>query len=226
MVGIIQEFKQKIGQEAERIIATGLNLEQRGKKYRCLNPYAHRNGDNTPSMSWDPNRLQFYCFGCGLKIDIYSYYKDHLNYTHKEIMREFGMASDFKNLSIQKNRETFMQQVKLLQPITQECIDYILKRGITKETIDAFELQSYKGRIAFPYYKYETLVGVKTRLPKKYNKETDGEKMLSLKGSKPYLFNAKNLELGGELIVCEGEFDCMVLWQCGYKNVVSGFNPL
>ena len=221
MTDIIQEFKQKIGQEAERIIATGLNLEQRGKKYRCLNPYAHRNGDNTPSMSWDPNRLQFYCFGCGLKIDIYSYYKDHLNYTHKEIMREFGMASDFKNLSIQKNRETFMQQVKLLQPITQECIDYILKRGITKETIDAFELQSYKGRIAFPYYKYETLVGVKTRLPKKYNKETDGEKMLSLKGSKPYLFNAKNLELGGELIVCEGEFDCMVLWQCGYKNVVS-----
>ena len=45
--------------------------------------------------------------------------------------------------------------------------------------------------------------------------------MLSLKGSKPYLFNAKNLELGGELIVCEGEFDCMVLRQCGYKNVVS-----
>lgn len=217
----IQEFKRKVGQAAEHIIATGLNLERRGNKYRCLNKYAHRHGDNNPSMSWDPNALQFLCFGCGMKTDIYSYYKEHLNYSHNEIMREFGLADDYKGLSMQRNRETFTSQVKELKPITQECIDYIVLRGITKETIDAFELQTFKDRIAFPYYKLETLVGVKTRLPRKHNKETDGEKMLSVTGSKPYLFNAKNIELGGELIVCEGEFDCMVIWQCGFKNVVS-----
>ena len=32
----------------------------------------------------------------------------------------------------------------------------------------------------------------------------------------------QNIEPGGdELILCEGEFDCMVIWQCGFKNVVS-----
>jgi len=217
----IQDFKNRIGQDAEGIIATGLNLERRGNKYRCLNRYAHRHGDNNPSMSWNPNALQFLCFGCGMKIDIYSYYKDHLNYSHNEIMREFGLADDYQKLSMQRNRDTFTNQVKELRPITQECVDYISKRGITKETMQAFELQTYKDRIAFPYYKFETLVGVKTRLPRKHCKETDGEKMLSVTGSKPYLFNAKNIELGGDLIVCEGEFDCMVLWQCGFKNVVS-----
>ena len=148
MVGIIQEFKQKIGQEAERIIATGLNLEQRGKKYRCLNPYAHRNGDNTPSMSWDPNRLQFYCFGCGLKIDIYSYYKDHPNYTHKEIMRNSAWQATSKLLSY---RRTVKPSCSKSNSCNQLPGMYRLySAGITKETIDAFELQSYKGRIAFP----------------------------------------------------------------------------
>lgn len=217
----IQEFKREVGQAAEHIIATGLNLEHKGNKYRCLNRYAHRHSDKNPSMSWDPNALQFLCFGCGMKIDIYSYYKDHLNYSHNEIMREFGLTNDYKGLSMQRNRETFTSQIKELKPISQECIDYIAIRGIAKETVEAFELKTYKDRIAFPYYKLETLVGVKTRLPRKHNKETDGEKMLSVTGSKPYLFNAKNIELGGDLLICEGEFDCMVLWQCGFKNVVS-----
>ena len=47
-------------------------------------------------------------------------------------------------------------------------------------------------------------------------------KMTSITGSKPFLFNSKNIEPGGdELIICEGEFDCMIIWQCGIKNVVS-----
>ena len=53
-------------------------------------------------------------------------------------------------------------------------------------------------------------------------KNPGNPKMTSITGSKPYLFNSKNIEPGGdELILCEGEFDCMVIWQCGFKNVVS-----
>ena len=32
----IQQIKDKYGQEAEQIIANGLQLEMKGKKYRCL----------------------------------------------------------------------------------------------------------------------------------------------------------------------------------------------
>ena len=64
----IQEIKDRHGQQAENIIANGLNLMKVGKKYRCPNIYAHKHGDRNPSMSWDPNALQFYCFGCVLML--------------------------------------------------------------------------------------------------------------------------------------------------------------
>ncbi|WP_353096357.1 DnaB-like helicase C-terminal domain-containing protein [Tissierella praeacuta] len=214
----IQEIKDKYGQEAENIISNGLGLRKKGKKYHCPNTFAHRNGDKDPSMSWDPNALQFYCFGCGMKIDIYGYYKDHLNYTHQEIVRELLGKSNHNHTTIQKNRDAFLQEIRKITPITKECIDYIKLRGITESTIKKFNLATYDGYIAFPYYKYETAVGYKIRKPMK---DPGKPKMKSITGSKPYLYNIQNIEEGMELIICEGEFDAMIIDQCGYTNVVS-----
>ena len=214
----ISEIKRKFGQSAEMIIANGLGLVIKGKKYRCPNSFAHKNGDRTPSMSWDPNSLQFHCFGCGMNIDIYEYYRKHLNYTHGEVVRELLGTEDYKQTSMQKNRDKFQDEVKKIVPITQPCIDYIKKRGLTEETIKKFQLMTYDGKIAFPYIKYETVIGYKTRKP---IKNPGQPKMMSITGSKPYLFNAQNIEFTDELIICEGEFDCMIVDQCGYSNVVS-----
>lgn len=214
----IQEIKDRHGQAAESIIANGLNIVKVGKKYRCPNIYAHKRGDKDPSMSWDSNALQFYCFGCGMKIDLYGYYKDHLNYTHQEIVRELLGETDYKKTSIQKNRDIFTDEAKKVGAINQECIDYIKLRGITKDTITKFNLGTYQGQIAFPYYKYGTVIGYKTRKPLK---DPGKPKMKNITGSKPYLYNIQNIEEGLELIICEGEFDCMIIDQCGYSNVVS-----
>lgn len=218
ILGEIQKIKEKYGQEAEIIIANGLNLKKAGKKYHCPNIYAHKHGDRDPSMSWDPNALQFYCFACGMKIDLYSYYREHLNYTHQEIVREMLGETDYKNTSIQKNRDAFVEEIKKVGPITKECIDYIKLRGITEETIKKFNLGTYEGYIAFPYYKYEAVIGYKIRKPLK---DPGKPKMRSIPGSKPYLYNIQNIDNGIELIICEGEFDAMVIYQCGYQNVVS-----
>ena len=215
----IQEIKNKYGQSAEGIISSGLGLVRKGSKYRCPNGIAHKNNDRNPSMSWDSNALQFHCFTCGMNIDIYAYYRDHLNYSHQEIVRELLGKEEHSKTSIYKNRMTFDTELKKLAPITQECINYIKLRGLTEGTIKQFQLMSYQGEIAFPYYRYETVVGVKRRKPLK---DPGKPKMLSLTGSKPYLFNAQNIpDDEDELIICEGEFDCMCLWQCGFKNVVS-----
>lgn len=214
----IQRIKEKFGQSAKDIIASGLNLVQKGSKFRCPNGGGHKNDDRNPSMSWDPNALQFYCFGCGLKIDLYGYYREHLNYTHQEIIRDLLEKDDYVKTDIYKNRATFDTELKRLSPIAPECIDYITVRGITEETVKCFQLMTYKGYIAFPYYRFETVVGVKLRKPIKNPKP----KMISITGSKPYLYNAQNIPEGAsELIICEGEFDCMILHQCGFPNSVS-----
>jgi twinkle protein len=153
-----------------------------------------------------------------MKIDIYGYYKDHLNYSHQEILRELLGTTDYKATSMQTNRDTFSSELINIKPVTQECIDYMCVRGLTAETITKFKIQSCRGNIAFPYYKFETVVGYKLRKPMK---NPPSPKLTSLTGSKPYLFNAQNIVMGAELIICEGEFDCMVIDQCGYSNVVS-----
>ncbi|HCS73019.1 MAG TPA: hypothetical protein DIW17_04000 [Clostridiales bacterium] len=214
----IQEIKAKYEQAAEEIITSGLNLVRKGSKYRCPNAIAHKNSDRNPSMSWDRNAMQFHCFTCGLNIDIYGYYRDHLNYTHQEVVKELLGEVEHTQTSIYRNRMTFQDELKKITPITQECIDYIKLRGLTEKTIKQFQLMSYQGEIAFPYYRFETIVGYKRRKPLK---DPGKPKMLSLKGSKPYLFNAQNVSDTDEIIICEGEFDAMCIWQSGNKNVVS-----
>lgn len=214
----IKEIKSKYGQSAESIISSGLNIVKVGKKYRCPNNFKHKHGDRDPSMSWDSEALHFFCFGCGMKIDLYGYYKEHLNYTHSEVIRELLTESDYKNTTMQKSRDTFTSESNKVQAITKECLDYIKLRGINEDTVTKFNLGTYKGDIAFPYYKYESVIGYKTRKP---TKDPGKPKMKSVTGSKPYLYNIQNTEESAELILCEGEFDCMVISQCGYQNVVS-----
>lgn len=215
----IEDVKQKYGEEAEQIIATGLNLIKKGKMYRCVNNLAHKHGDRTPSMSWDKKLLQFHCFTCGMNIDIYGYYREHLNYSHVEVVRELLGATTYKDIEMQKSRDNFIVEVKKVMTITNDCISYIKTRGITEDTIKQFNIGSYKSQIAFPYYKYESVVGYKLRKPVK---DPEKPKMTNITGSKPYLFNSKNIDIdNSELIMCEGEFDCMIIYQCGFTNVVS-----
>ena len=214
----IEDIKAKYGQQAETIIADGLNLVKKHKMYHCPNSFAHNKGDKTPSLSWDQSATQFHCFGCGMNLDIYGYYKEYLNYTHQEIIRELLGKDDYKQTSMQINRNEFTNECKSIQPISEECIKYINLRGITRATITEFKLATYQNKIAFPYFKYDNAIGYKLRKPMK---NPGKPKMTSMTGSKPYLFNSQNVEIGTELIICEGEFDCMVIAQSGYKNVVS-----
>ena len=214
----IQRAKDKAGQQAEKIISDGLNLQRVGTKYRCPNIYTHRNADRNPSMSWDANAMQFHCFTCGNNIDIYGYYRDHLNYTHREVIQHLLGDEEVLKTPMQKNRTRFMVEVAKVEPLNDQCRKYINIRGITDETIKHFNLGTYNGAIAFPYYRYESLVAHKLRKPLK---DPGKPKMTSIPGSKPYLYNAQNVQPGDELIICEGEFDAMIIHQSGFANVVS-----
>ena len=214
----IAEVKTKVGEQAEQIITDGLGLERKGRKVRCPNIYAHKNNDRNPSMSWHSEAKHYHCFTCGMKIDIYSYYREHLNYSHNEVIQQLLGEEPIKSTRMETSRDDFLRESSKVVDLTDECRRYIHLRGLTDETIERFSVKSYKGLIAFPYYRYETVVGYKTRKPVK---DPGKPKMRSITGSKPYLFNAQNVKPGAELVVCEGEFDAMIINQCGFENVVS-----
>lgn len=218
MDNTIQDIKNKTGSAAEGIIASGLGLQKKGNSYRCPNNYVHKHGDRSPSMGWHDESKNFHCFGCGMLIDIYSYYKEHLNFTHQEIVMEILGEPDPQRKLMTVKRDEFKTELKKVTEISHDCAEYMASRGITDETTGAFQIKTYDKRIAFPYFRYETIVGYKTRKPVN---DPGKPKYMSIIGSKPYLFNSHNVPPQDELIICEGEFDCMCIWQCGYKNVVS-----
>lgn len=52
-------------------IALKLGLEINHNKSRCFRPENHVHGDRTPSLSFQPARGIFKCFGCGIGGDIF-----------------------------------------------------------------------------------------------------------------------------------------------------------
>ena len=149
-----------------------------------------------------------------MKIDIYGYYRDHLNYTHQEVVSE--LLGEDGNKTLERQRSEFKGNCEDVKPVSDKVRQYIKSRGISDDTIDRFGIATHSGGVAFPYYKYNSIVGYKVR-----NLEKD-KKMWSIGGSKPFLFGFQLLNNNfEEIIVCEGEFDCMIINQCGYNNVVS-----
>jgi twinkle protein len=104
----------------------------------------------------------------------------------------------------------------------QRALDYLMKeRGLTRETIDHFRLgyDPVRDAIAIPHFKNGELINIKYRYvnPKdvRYTSEPNAEQ---------YYFNEAGMETAlskGAVAIAEGEFDCMSLWQAGFKNVIS-----
>jgi len=205
----IQEFKERIGQNAEHIIASGMGLERVGTKYRCPNKYSHNNGDRHPSMSWDKKALQFYCFVCSQKLDAYSYYTNYKGMSHEEVM-QMEEPTDNYHVEIKEKPEFHLGDLKDFQR------DYLKKRGLSHDTIRDFMLGDHQNNIGIPYLSSGEITGIKLK-----NMKGEKPKYLSVTGSDFGLYNKDFLNQEEPLVITEGEIDAMSVYEAGYKNVVS-----
>lgn len=206
----IREFKEYFGQDAERIIVNSLNLKKIGSKYQCYNHTAHKNGDKNPSMSWDKNALQLYCFTCKEKLDIYGYYRKHENMSHQDTLLKAG--NEVSSISVVEHIIDYK-----CTELTAKQLEYLSKRGITQETIKYFQLSNIDGNIGIPYFNgFGDVTGVKIK-----NLRNSNSKYQAVNGSSFGLFNKTNLSHNEPLIIAEGEFDSMIIHQAGYSNSAS-----
>ncbi|MDP8218165.1 MAG: DnaB-like helicase C-terminal domain-containing protein [Candidatus Theseobacter exili] len=226
----IQELKEHIGQEAENIIRQGLHLEKKGTNYHCNNSAAHEHGDKNPSLSWDPERLQFYCFTCKLKIDIYDYYKNYEKREHADIMQQYEnkskSASDLKPTTATKKSAPLKEYTKIITELYQKQKPadkkYFIDRGITDKIIEKYKLctgniQPGSGKRAFiPIWKDGKVVAYSGRAL-----EQQEPKYKNTAGTIP-LFNSDILKTCKDedvIFITEGAIDCMTLEAGGYKSV-------
>jgi len=213
-VEMIDELIKKVGSDAEHIIANGLGMTKPlNKNYRCPNHTAHNHGDKEASMSWVSDRYFFNCFACGENIDIYKYYRNYCNYTFNEIMSDNGIKT------IDEKRKNFKEKIKSNGgKLLDNQKEYLKSRGISENTYNHFRVGNYEGKIAFSYFRNGHIIGTKLR---NFNTKEQGSRITSVPDSKFFFYNSDNTVANKPLIICEGEIDCMTLFECGYHNVVS-----
>ena len=117
--------------------------------------------------------------------------------------------TDYKERYILPKKSNFSK-------LTNEAISFFNKRGITNEVIESNKIAMSKDGLSviFPYLKNGELINFKQRFinTKDFRQAKDAEAIM---------YNYDRCKGQRELIVCEGEFDCMALEVAGFKNTTS-----
>lgn len=147
---IINEIKYR--NDIEATISQYVNLKRRGKNLVGLCPF---HSEKTPSFTVYPESASFYCFGCGVGGDVFTFTGliENLDYIEsvKLLAERSGITlpqdgyddsmQRLKNTILDINREAarFFHQ-HLMTPEGKWALDYLLGRGLSLATIKRFGL--------------------------------------------------------------------------------------
>ena len=221
--------------------AKGINTSS---NFSCLNP-THE--DKHPSMSFDSRRNRCHCFSCGVDYDIfdvmaidtglsgkelfnhvYSLYNISVEYENsknqissKSIPQPESAAIAATKISINKksqneNRENLTEFFEKCHAAIEKT-DYWKKRGLSKATVDAYNLGYWeeKRRFVIPTGNFSYNARATWEADKK-------ERYLKPKGQFE-LFNLKAIPLAEQpVFVVEGEFDALSIIEAGGITVALG----
>ena len=147
---IINEIKYR--NEIETTISQYVNLKRAGKNLKGLCPF---HSEKTPSFTVYPESASFYCFGCGVGGDVFTFtgLMENLDYIEsvKLLAERSGVTipqdgyddsmTRLKNTIYEINRETArFYHSYLMSPDGKWALDYYLQRGLTLSTIKHFGL--------------------------------------------------------------------------------------
>lgn len=147
---IINEIKYR--NDIETVMAPYVSLKRRGKNLVGLCPF---HNEKTPSFTVYPENGSFYCFGCGVGGDVFSFVKLIENLDYIEAVKLLAERSGIdlpqdgyddsmqrlKNTIFEINRETAkFYHTYLMSPQGKWALDYLVGRGLSISTIKHFGL--------------------------------------------------------------------------------------
>jgi len=113
-------------------------------------------GEKTPSFTVSEELQIFKCFGCGKAGDIFTFLQEYEKIDFREALEELAklagitlQKSEFADhqesqkktlIDINTQVAKFYNYILTSHPLGKEALDYILKRGITMETIKTFNI--------------------------------------------------------------------------------------
>lgn len=141
------------------LVGEYVNLEQRGNDFWGCCPFHH---EKTPSFSVSADKKFYYCFGCHAAGNAFNFIMQMENVSYAEsieiLAKKAGVQLSYENSgsSMQKSDDTSKLKQEYIDlynrvstsfsymltetPQGKFALDYITKRGITRETIEKFKL--------------------------------------------------------------------------------------
>jgi DNA primase len=151
----VQEVKDRT--DIVEIISTYLTLKKAGANYKANCPF---HNEKSPSFMINPERQTFKCFGCGEGGDVFTFIEkiEGLDFYNALKMLAERAGVELKSNSVRQGQNEFRADKKtrvfeinewaakvyhkLLvdHPKAEKARAYLQKRGLSKETIEAFEI--------------------------------------------------------------------------------------
>jgi DNA primase len=147
MPGDFDLVKERV--DIVQLVGTKVALKKAGRIYRGLCPF---HAEKTPSFTVDPERRTYHCFGCGVHGDIFTWMEtqeglspaEALNTLAEragvELTRRAPEERKLEDRLLQANDKAafYFRQALRKTPRGKTVAEYLAKRGITPESIDAF----------------------------------------------------------------------------------------
>jgi DNA primase len=182
----------------------------KGFTIRCLNP---EHPDLNPSMSVNQITGAFKCFSCGFHGSLYSHFDIEKDAT------SMAVASLLLKINSLLPNATNLTMPVGYFPFTEDF------RNISGKTLSAFKAfthEDFEGRIVFPIYDNAgTLVAFQGRYL--YSETSPKYKFYPTAVKNLPLFPANVVPIQSSVIVVEGIFDMLNLYDKGITNVVTTF---
>ena len=155
---IPQEILDEIAAKCDIVSVVGeyVPLKRTGANYTGLCPF---HNEKTPSFTVSPSKQIFYCFGCGEGGNVFKFMMKIENLTFQEavakLAQKCGVRLPEKELSrAEKERLARLERLYKINDVTaryyqkvlweskagKPYLDYLLKRGLSREIIEQFTL--------------------------------------------------------------------------------------
>lgn len=154
------------------VISESVLLRKAGKNFSGLCPF---HAEKTPSFTVSPDKQIFYCFGCGAGGNVFSFVmkRDGIGFVEavRNLAARGGVEIPERTSSPHAKRqvdelaaffelnrlaEEYFQQVLLHPTSGQPALDYLFRRGLTRQTIEQF-------RLGYALKGWDHLLGYMTR---------------------------------------------------------------
>ncbi len=147
----IEQIRQAV--DIVDVINDYVQLRKQGRNYIGLCPF---HGEKTPSFSVSSEKQLFHCFGCGVGGNVYSFIMQLEGYTFIEAVKSLAerVKIDLPEVVSNTDRKQhengvteahslaikFYQHILFQTEYGRKGLEYLKKRGFTKELIETFQI--------------------------------------------------------------------------------------